>query len=180
MVGVEPAPKMAALAKAKFADRAAFHICRLEDVELDGHFDAVVAFNAWHWVDPTIGLEVAAQLLDPGGALAVVWTDVVQWGQDPFEEVLATRLGIAWPKTVAQVSTSFDSVLGHARFDDVGTRRHRFTRTMDAPTFLAVSHTYGGNHLPEVDQVLTEIIDGCLGGEITKVEEAVLHVARFC
>lgn len=36
-------------------------------------FDAVVAGQAWHWVDPVAGAAKAARALRPGGRLAVFW-----------------------------------------------------------------------------------------------------------
>ena len=36
-------------------------------------FDAVVAGQTWHWVDPVAGAAKAAQVLRPGGRLAVFW-----------------------------------------------------------------------------------------------------------
>jgi SAM-dependent methyltransferase len=36
-------------------------------------FDAVVAGQAWHWVDPVAGAAKAAQVLRPGGRLAAFW-----------------------------------------------------------------------------------------------------------
>jgi SAM-dependent methyltransferase len=36
-------------------------------------FDAAVAGQAWHWVDPVAGAAKAAQALRPGGRLAVFW-----------------------------------------------------------------------------------------------------------
>jgi SAM-dependent methyltransferase len=36
-------------------------------------FDAVVAGQAWHWVDPVAGAAKAARVLRPGGRLAVFW-----------------------------------------------------------------------------------------------------------
>jgi SAM-dependent methyltransferase len=36
-------------------------------------FDAVVAGQTWHWVDPVAGTAKAAQALRPGGRLAVFW-----------------------------------------------------------------------------------------------------------
>ena len=39
-------------------------------------FDAVVAGQAWHWVDPVAGAAKAARVLRPGGRLAVFWNVV--------------------------------------------------------------------------------------------------------
>jgi SAM-dependent methyltransferase len=36
-------------------------------------FDAVIAGQAWHWVDPVVGAAKAARVLRPGGRLAVFW-----------------------------------------------------------------------------------------------------------
>jgi SAM-dependent methyltransferase len=36
-------------------------------------FDAVVAGQAWHWIDPVAGAAKAAQALRPGGRLAAFW-----------------------------------------------------------------------------------------------------------
>jgi SAM-dependent methyltransferase len=36
-------------------------------------FDAVIAAQAWHWVDPVAGAAKAAQVLRAGGRLAVFW-----------------------------------------------------------------------------------------------------------
>jgi SAM-dependent methyltransferase len=39
----------------------------------DRAFDAVIAGQAWHWVDPVAGAVKAARVLRPGGRLAVFW-----------------------------------------------------------------------------------------------------------
>ncbi|HMK97361.1 MAG TPA: class I SAM-dependent methyltransferase, partial [Acidimicrobiales bacterium] len=36
-------------------------------------FDAVISGQSWHWIDPLAGAEKAAQVLRPGGRLAVFW-----------------------------------------------------------------------------------------------------------
>ncbi|SDH91199.1 Ubiquinone/menaquinone biosynthesis C-methylase UbiE [Sinosporangium album] len=36
-------------------------------------FDAVVAGQTWHWIDPVAGAAKAAEVLRPGGRLAVFW-----------------------------------------------------------------------------------------------------------
>ena len=44
-------------------------------------FDAVVAGQAWHWVDPVAGAAKAAQVLRPGGMHAVLPRDDARPGQ---------------------------------------------------------------------------------------------------
>jgi SAM-dependent methyltransferase len=49
-------------------------VAKFEDWESAGRrFDAVIAAQAWHWVDPVAGAAKAAAVLRPGGRLAVFW-----------------------------------------------------------------------------------------------------------
>jgi SAM-dependent methyltransferase len=53
-------------------------------------FDAVVAGQAWHWVDPVLGAGKAAEVLRPHGLLALYWHvfDPPAEVAEPFDEVL--------------------------------------------------------------------------------------------
>lgn len=71
VLGVEPDPRMAAWARER---GLAIEDARFEDWDPAGRtFDAVVAGQAWHWVDPVAGAAKAAAALRPGGRLAVFW-----------------------------------------------------------------------------------------------------------
>jgi SAM-dependent methyltransferase len=74
VLGVEPDPRMAEVAR-----RYGFAVeeSRFEDWEPHGRmFDAVVAGQTWHWVDPVAGAARAAEVLRPGGRLALFWNTV--------------------------------------------------------------------------------------------------------
>jgi SAM-dependent methyltransferase len=71
VLGVEPDARMA-----EFARRTGIEVevATFESWERAGRtFDAVVAGQAWHWVDPVAGAARAAQVLRPGGQLAAFW-----------------------------------------------------------------------------------------------------------
>jgi SAM-dependent methyltransferase len=71
ILGVEPDPRMA-----EFARRTGIEVevATFEAWDTAGReFDAVVAGQAWHWVDPVAGAVKAARVLRPGGRLAVFW-----------------------------------------------------------------------------------------------------------
>jgi SAM-dependent methyltransferase len=71
VLGVDPDERMAAQARARGLE---VEVARIEDWDPAGRaFDAVVAGQAWHWVDPVAGAARAAQALRPGGRLAVFW-----------------------------------------------------------------------------------------------------------
>ncbi|WP_410643888.1 class I SAM-dependent methyltransferase [Amycolatopsis sp. lyj-346] len=69
VLGIDPDARMAAFARRGGID---VEVATFEDWEPAGRtFDAVVARQAWHWVDPVAGLAKAARVLRPGGLLAV-------------------------------------------------------------------------------------------------------------
>jgi SAM-dependent methyltransferase len=71
VLGIDPDARMADVARQHGLDVA---VATFETWGNDGHqFDAVVAGQAWHWVEPVAGAAKAARVLRPGGRLAVFW-----------------------------------------------------------------------------------------------------------
>jgi SAM-dependent methyltransferase len=71
VLGVEPDSRMADFAR---GTGVATEVAAFEDWDSAGrHFDAVIAGQAWHWVDPVAGAAKAAQVLRPGGRIALFW-----------------------------------------------------------------------------------------------------------
>jgi SAM-dependent methyltransferase len=71
VLGVEPDARMADFARRGGLD---VEVARFEAWEAAGRsFDAVIAGQAWHWVDPVAGAAKAAQVLRPDGRLAAFW-----------------------------------------------------------------------------------------------------------
>ncbi len=71
VLGVDVDPRMADLARAAGLE---VEVAAFEGWDPAGRtFDAVVAAQAWHWVDPVAGAAKAAQALRPDGRLAVFW-----------------------------------------------------------------------------------------------------------
>ena len=71
VLGVEPDPRMAELARQGGTE---VELAKFEDWESAGRtFDAVIAAQAWHWVEPAAGTAKAVAVLRPGGRLAVFW-----------------------------------------------------------------------------------------------------------
>jgi len=72
---VEPGPALARLARRNLAGRPNVEITTVafEDLEArPGSYDVVVSATAFHWVDPTVSFAKAAELLHPGGCLALL------------------------------------------------------------------------------------------------------------
>ncbi|MBZ6475162.1 class I SAM-dependent methyltransferase [Streptomyces griseocarneus] len=71
VLGVEPDARMAGLAR-RLGGRV--DVATFEAWDPAGReFDAVVAGQAWHWIDPVAGAAKAARVLRPGGRLAAFW-----------------------------------------------------------------------------------------------------------
>lgn len=71
VLGVEPDARMA-----EFARRGGIEVEVAKFEEWDPasrSFDAVIAGQAWHWVDPVAGAAKASEVLRPAGRLAVFW-----------------------------------------------------------------------------------------------------------
>lgn len=69
VLGVEPDARMADLARSRGLD---VEVATFETWDPAGRtFDSVIAGQSWHWVDPDAGAAKAAQVLRPGGRLAV-------------------------------------------------------------------------------------------------------------
>ncbi|MET8162090.1 class I SAM-dependent methyltransferase [Sphaerisporangium sp. NPDC005289] len=71
VLGVEPDERMAGFARRGGLE---VEVATFEAWQAAGRaFDAVIAGQAWHWVDPVAGAAKAARVLRPGGRLAVFW-----------------------------------------------------------------------------------------------------------
>jgi SAM-dependent methyltransferase len=69
VLGIEPDERMADLARARGLQ---VEIATFEEWRPGNRmFDAVIVAQAWHWVDPVVGATKAADVLRPGGRLAI-------------------------------------------------------------------------------------------------------------
>jgi len=73
VLGLDIDPRMAAFARHRGLE---VEVAKFEDWDPAGRtFDAVIAAQTWHWIDPVAGAAKAAQLLRPHGRLAVFRND---------------------------------------------------------------------------------------------------------
>ena len=71
VLGVDADPRMAEFARSRGFE---VEVARFEQWDTAGRtFDAVIADQAWHWIDPVAGAVKAAKVLRPGGRLALFW-----------------------------------------------------------------------------------------------------------
>lgn len=154
-------------------------------------YDAVVAFNSFHWLDPARRYELVARLLRPNGTLAFVEPHhVIPVGGDTiFLEMQEDyrAVGLAgddppWrPEDVPDLGVEIEA---SGLFTDVIVHRPLFTRTYTADDFIALMDT-ASDHRLLPDHVREELhrrkrrrIEARPGGTVEMTHLAILHVAR--
>jgi ubiquinone/menaquinone biosynthesis C-methylase UbiE len=93
LTAIDIGAAMVRAARRNVADATArFQVCSFEDFADSGPFDLIVSATAFHWIDPSVGLAKANQLLRPGGWLALLTTG------ERYPEPLQGRLRDLWVK----------------------------------------------------------------------------------
>jgi SAM-dependent methyltransferase len=79
ITAVEPGPNMAEFLRARFAGNSQLAVvnAKFEDAVVDGPYDVVFAATSFHWIDASVRLHKAHDILRPGGAIAVVSTNQI-------------------------------------------------------------------------------------------------------
>ena len=131
----------------------------------DRTFDALVAGQAWHWVDPVAGAAKAAEVLRPGGLFAAFWNV-----QQPSPET-AAAFAEAYRRHVPELPTSrpgFDALGAYSVMCDNAAQGLRaadgafgeseiwqfeWDQTYTCDEWLDVVPTHGGHSLMPEEQL---------------------------
>ena len=165
LTALEPALGMARIASQKLDGRGEILVQRFEDFSVQEPVSLVAAFNSWHWVEPGPGIAALERTLRPGGILAVVWSEVVQWGQEPFETTMFELAGWSPSRTMTPALVDSLEPLGSSGlFGDFEVRRYRLSRDLDAQTYIEGTRTYGSTQPDWEDAVRRAIERGLRRG----------------
>jgi SAM-dependent methyltransferase len=104
VLGVEPDPQMAAIARSHGVE---VELAAFEQWDARGRtFDLIVAGQSWHWVDPAVGAPKVVRLLRPGGTACFFWNlDDLEDPERQVAEEIYQRLA---PSVLAQRSRDGD------------------------------------------------------------------------
>ena len=121
---VEPGPALAARAVANLAGQPfTVDVARFDDWVPDGTYDMLFSATAYHWVAPETRWRLAADVLEPGGALALVTNRTVAGGNfnDIYQASADLHARYA-PEVEFGLSPSAAAILDEVRAaaDDVG------------------------------------------------------------
>jgi SAM-dependent methyltransferase len=155
VVGVELGEGLANVARRNLAEFPNVEIvtARFEEWEPNECFDAVVAFTAFHWIDPGAQYAKTARLLRDGGSLAVVTTKhVLPQGGDPFwvevqedYDAVVPHPDNGPPGPPADAEDWGEQIEASGLYGEVLSRRHLWNVEYTADEYIAVLGTYSPN-----------------------------------
>ncbi len=170
VLGVEVDPRMAAFARMTGVD---VEVAAFEEWDAGGRtFDVISAGMTWHWIDPAIGPQRAAEALVPGGRLAVYWNAAEQ--PPELTEAIANVYQRVTPDTpfsaggsaggpaaayAAFCERAADGIRDTALFSEPEQWRFDWDRTYTRAEWLDQVPTFGGHSLLEPDR-LNALLDG--------------------
>ncbi len=159
IVCIELGEQLAAVARRKLGAFPAVEIINasFETWEpANAAFDAIVAFTAFHWIDPELRYQKSASLLREAGALALVATQHVlpADGDEFFTEVQEDYEAVVPSEEKTQagppphpdaVGDLRDEIEASGLFSNVAVRRYLWDVTYTADDYIAVLDTYSGH-----------------------------------
>ena len=155
VTAVELGPELAAVARRRLATFPAAEVVTgsFEDWSPPGPpFDAVAAFSALHWIDPSLRYAKPFELLRPGGAMIVggcAWarpTDGEPFWAEVQEDYRAVGYGGEPPPPPEQIDVWHFPAEAASLFTEVASRRYPFQVRYSAGDYLAILATQSGTH----------------------------------
>ncbi|MGH3833314.1 MAG: class I SAM-dependent methyltransferase [Pseudonocardiaceae bacterium] len=151
-------------------------------------FDAIIAGQSWHWVDPVAGAARAARALRPGGRMAVFWNvfqpspEVAEAFSTVYHRVLPDSPRNPWAKPNAYsviLTKAADGIRAVGAFSDPEQWHFDWTRSYNRDEWLEALRTGGdASQLPPPQ--LEELVAGTgtaidqIGGSFTMRYTAVV------
>ncbi len=194
LVALEPSPNMANLLRRNVAAFPRVNVLesRFEDwTDVEGAFDLVAAAQSFHWVAPEIRLAKSADLLRPGGSLAILTNE--KRDLDPglradFDEAYARCVPSEAHAAVLSSGAllerdQVDEIDSSARFGPVHVGQFPWSETYATRSYVALLSTYSDHAVLEEHRrlALFEAIAAAIdrrGGRITVPYVAWMFLAR--
>ncbi len=177
VVAVELSPGLAAVARHNLRDfpDVTVEVSAFEDWTPPATpFDLVLSATAFHWVDPDIRVGKAADVLRPGGTLAVIHSEHVAGGterffadaQDCYERFdpkTPPGLRLAPAADIPDDASEFDR---SGRFGPARFRRYEWEQAYTTRSYLDLLMTYSPTR--SLPQSSRDALLGCIGGLIDR------------
>jgi SAM-dependent methyltransferase len=170
VLGVEIDARMADVAR---GHGIAVEVAAFEVWESAGRqFDLIICGDAWHWIDPDLGIAKAATLVSAGGTIARFWSfqvldEAVIEAFDAVYRRLAPEVTQAW-RSVPSLGHVFDRAPSEVPepfaandvFASVETKTFRWDRTLSADDWVGQAATFSDHQRLGAERLaaLTEAI----------------------
>src|SRR5262245_36841228 len=193
VTSVEPDPRMAEVLSTRATGRAVtVHVGPFETFAVARPFDVLTCGQAWHWVNPAVRWDRAADAVRPGGTVALFGN------QDrPADPAVIEELRLAYaahaPQLWAdaplqwvnqsrpdQATMAWGEMAGQPRLVDYTTRLYRWQRTLTVADFVALLATTSSHLIMDGSTrsaLYAEILDR-LDGDVVFDIDTELHLAR--
>jgi SAM-dependent methyltransferase len=199
VTALEPGARLAAVARERLravpgADAQVLEQ-RLEDWRVEpAAFDLVLAASAWHWVDATVGLEIAHRALRPDGWIALLWNVIVNGPGSDRLRVAIEPAYLRWAPSLADEWTHVpepdaadgdgDDLATTPIFRDQSVHRLPWTQHATTAAYLNFIGTFSDHNVLPADvrehlfAAIGDAIDTDLGGEVVLDRISVLKLGR--
>lgn len=150
-------------------------------------FDLVAAATSFHWVEPQAGLERVAQVLKPGGSVALWWNHFGDTGRpDAFREAVQPLLreiapqladggaGIGAHPYALDVQSRVEEIDSNGRFGPVGHSLIPWTATQTAAVIRRFLSSFSHWMALEADvrtkllRAVGDLVDNSFGGTVQR------------
>jgi SAM-dependent methyltransferase len=194
MLALELGPALAALAAEHLRPYPLVRVLPVafEEWSIErGAFDLVLSAQAFHWIDPALGLARAAEALTPQGSIALVWhldrsehTSFYQATQPLYDRFLPSDAQRSHVDPLEQRAMRYHDALDRSPlFAGLNTMRHRWQRQYTGQQFLKLLRTFS-NHQALPEPAKTQFFAGMeaelarFGNVVTRHYETLLLVAH--
>jgi SAM-dependent methyltransferase len=186
VTALEPSPEMAAVGQ-RLVPEADWVVSGIEEFASPARFDLVYAAQSWHWVDPGRGFARVAELLRPGGLLALFWNRAsdasgeLRRAIDAVYERMAPEL--AGGGAGGSGADHAAAIRASGLFGPVEERTYRWSDRRTAASYVRLLGTHSNHRMLASDRraALHEAVAGVIeahGGTIEIAYRTELYLAR--
>ena len=184
---VEPDPLMAAVLRERVPS-AQVTVGSFEQAPVDSAYDLLVSAQAWHWIDPLVRWTRAAEVLRPGGSLALFWNH-----DHPADPEVAARLQAAHDRWTPDIRIDDPLPEGDAAdqwpgphlaqlsaFTDLESRRYSWQRVLSGQDYVELLSTMSKYRVQSEatrSALLADLLD-VAGDQVVVSMDTVLYLAR--
>lgn len=183
LTAIDISRSMVDAARKSAGKSARFEAVAFEDfTPRDETFDLVISATAFHWIDPNVGFAKAAELLRPGGWLALLGTG------EHYDEPFGTALRNVWgalqdPTAVAPSRPSeAELIAATSMFGPAMSQSHEERLTLPAGVIAGLERTRATvlDYTPELRQRYDEALDALLAplAEVPLTQRTSLTMAQ--